>query len=220
MDTYFDNIINKSDVKMYSEMPSEDFDYILHIINTARWGDIENQEGFSYLGSGEFGYVYGYKNYAIKIFNDMESPYNEDEKNLAILHHLPSYPTLYAGHKGFIIEELIKGRVFAGCEDEDLIIANKNCIDILLDDIKETLKLGVELSDTHEENLMITDDGFIKIIDVGFFDFVNKNLLNSYLEKKANNITLKEHLLNLISFSARMYIEKIDSFAIEEQKIA
>lgn len=220
MDTFFDEIIRKNEVKIYSEIPSEDIDYIIEIINTARSGDIENQEGFSYLGSGEYGSVYGYKNYAIKLFYDIDDKDNQDERNLAILHHLSSYPTLYAGCQYFIVEEKINGKVLAGCEDDDLSIANNICVDTLVNDIYETLELGVDLSDTHNENLMITEDGFIKIIDVGFFRVENKNLLNSYLENMPKNITLKQYLLSFICSNARDYIEKIDRFAIKEQNIA
>lgn len=208
---FFNTLIEKEQIRTYDTMPESDIEEIINFLNLPE-NELSNNTSFICIGEGTCGVVFAYKSYAIKLFFDGKSGYgNRDEDILKEVHHMTSYPSLYLGHDSFIVTELIEGKILSSTCYKDLLNANGNSINVLLDDIKETLKLGIIPDDTHDENMMLSTNGYFKMIDTGFFMF------RYTTEEEYNN---DEFLLKLIDSRSRDYIIKVINNLHKEIKVA
>lgn len=147
-------------------------DFLKEVVNAYLMDDFQNR--FDILGSGSYGYVYGFDEYAIKFIYDiseMEFACNDVEV-LKSLSHLNFIPKLYA-----VIDDivLIVERVFGKTVMDYVVMPNNpyNINESILDEFEsalfEIIKCGYTPYDLHRGNVMIDKNGRIKIVDVGFF---------------------------------------------------
>ena len=133
-----------------------------------------------FIGSGSFGLVYGYKEYAIKV-NKRIFPSESEIKNqmndknvLRKLNHISCLPKLYAIiEDDIIIMERIRGKTIedyfweGGYKNHPI---DKNAIESIRNDIYEIVASGFTPYDVHENNVMVDyRTGTFKIIDTGYF---------------------------------------------------
>ena len=147
-------------------------DFLKEVVNAYLMNDFQNR--FDILGSGSYGYVYGFDEYAIKFIYDlseMELACNDVEV-LKSLSHLNFIPKLYA-----VIDDvvLIVERIFGKTVMDYVAMPNNpyNINESILDEFEnalfEIIKCGYTPYDLHKNNVMIDKNGKIKIVDVGFF---------------------------------------------------
>lgn len=210
MSYFFDEKVNKEEVKIYCDTINNDLKNILNFINCTPTIEMRDNKTFKYIGRGAYGEVYSYKNYAIKLFyNSDEGVFgNTDMHILFKLQGMTSYPKLYAGCRFFMVTELIDGKELKDIYSEkDFSVINRNIVNILLQDIKNTLNMGIEPSDLHYENILISNNGILKIVDVGHFrTFRDTN--NSNIEKRCSKKYILNNYLDRIGYYLNM-IKKI-----------
>lgn len=144
------------------------------------WGDCEK------LGEGDNSVVYGYKDYAIKVFKS--NCYHANDFNiLKELQDCPAYPTLYYGVKNdtynYIVMERINGKSFF----EDCVNINDEWYSKMKEFLYHALKQNVVPRDIHLNNVLI-DGNQIRIIDVGNYYHWNFSELQDYDFMEIENI--------------------------------
>lgn len=212
-------MIKIEDIKIYNEEVLKDLEYILENINSKDCAD------FNILGTGSEGFVYGYKQYAIKLFHEHCILYEFEKTNtyiLSKLQNMSSYPKLYAGNNEIMIYEFIDGVLLSDCFEEELKKCKSDCLDVLLKDIEKTLNKNILYQDLHDENIILNNNGYFKIIDVGRFKKVNENAINYYLtDFKHENIDYTELIENIFldyCFEAFEYV--VENICCKKVQIA
>ena len=143
------------------------------------------------LGEGAYSVVFGYKDIAIKFYKDKAyvsklytinnhrvssntdlDPEKNDAEILKDLCGIDAIPELYYSNKRYIIVERIIGKTIQEkIYDNEKIDENKynNLCEDMNKNIINISKIGYIINDMHDGNVMITDSGKLKIIDVGLF---------------------------------------------------
>lgn len=127
---------------------------------------------FQKIGSGSYGTVYGYKDYAIKLIYNEDDGVNRDIEVLKDISHLPFIPTLYAIiNNKVLISERIYGKTVEmyTCRKENPYNIDERILDEWHNCLFTIIREGYSPDDLHENNVMISRDGRIKIVDVGWF---------------------------------------------------
>lgn len=133
-----------------------------------------------FIGSGTYGLVYGYKDYAIKVNkrvfpSEFEIRNQVNDKNaLKKLNHVSCLPKLYAIiEDDIIIMERIRGRTVEDYFWEGGYKTNpidNMAFESIRDDLYEIVSSGFTPYDVHDKNVMIDYiTGKLKIIDTGYF---------------------------------------------------
>ncbi|MFS0905748.1 hypothetical protein AB3N02_22130 [Priestia aryabhattai] len=163
-------------VTMHNYIPVEDIDYIAHLHKTKAFKN-ELEE----LGSGHFGNVYAYKDYAIKVIHRPSSR-NRDIEVAKEICHLPFVPTMYADiDREVIIYERIEGTTlskYLGNDTGNSLNIDENTITQFEKQMYEIIRLGWSPDDLHTENIMITNEGKLIFVDLGYFVKHNKDYCN------------------------------------------
>lgn len=177
-------------------IPQEDIEFIF-----AEFCKNECKELTS-IGRGEFGTLYSYKDYAIKIFfNGWHGRVDNDYEKLEKLQGIPLYPKLYAYYPNkFMIVEKINGITidqYKRLENEEKfkIISKINMIKSMTkiqSYVKNTIDRDIYIHDSHDSNVMVTYEGELKIVDVGHFSISR----NTHGIDRMNNTFLK--LFNIV----------------------
>ena len=156
----------------------------------------EKNSEIKVLGEGAYSVVFGYKDIAVKFYKDRANmskcyvinsykvssntdldPEKNDAEILTDLCGINAIPELYYSNKRYIIMERINGKTI-----QEKILSNEkideNKYNILYEDMNKNIinisKRGYIANDMHSGNVMITDSGKLKIVDVGLFFKVNK----------------------------------------------
>ena len=122
---------------------------------------------FEYLSSGKNADVFKYEGYAVKRFFEHAKEQN-DAQILDQLQHSVYYPKLLAYGEGFMVTELIDGQTIYQIDGKngDLIRDYEKERKLAQED---AAKVGLFSDDVHLNNMMLTKDGSLKIVDVGRF---------------------------------------------------
>lgn len=180
------------EVTIYNEIELNDLEVMVKAVkdynNKLEVGHAGEFDSLKYLGSGAYGYVKGYKNYAIKVLSDTKGYYDtrdnfiipklEDIHILKELQTVSAIPKLYASIgdnavimeriDGVTLDELWKNVNYQGDSAEYLF--HENFKQLLADSIKEILDCGLQPNDLHSNNLMVCQQtGKPRIIDVGMY---------------------------------------------------
>ena len=151
----------------------------------------EKNSEIKVLGEGAYSVVFGYKDIAIKFYKDKAyvsklytinnqrvssntdlDPEKNDAEILKDLCGIDAIPELYYSNKRYIIVERIIGKTIQEkIYDNEKIDENKynNLCEDMNKNIINISKIGYIINDMHDGNVMITDSGKLKIIDVGLF---------------------------------------------------
>lgn len=127
----------------------------------------DSNSKFEYLNSGKNADVFKYEGFAVKRFFDHAKEQN-DAQILEELQHSSYYPKLLAYGEGFMVTELIDGQTIYQIDGKngDLICEYEK---ELKQAQKDAAKVGLFSDDVHLNNMMLTKDGSLKIVDVGRF---------------------------------------------------
>lgn len=192
-------------IRVYKMIESENINKIIDFVNNIKTN--ENNDDFLFIGSGLNSKVYKFKNFAIKVFKNPNSSNNKDEKILSMLSEVESIPDIYIATDYFVVMDYIEGKTLSQCCPEDFSVCNSTTIKKFFDDIKKCIILSVEPNDLHHSNVIITKNGILKIIDVGFFHtskmvnlvdisvlFDTEEDLNEWLAEEYIHFTTLEHI--------------------------
>lgn len=151
----------------------------------------EKNSEIKVLGEGAYSVVFGYKDIAVKFYKDRANmskcyvinscrvsrntdldPEKNDAEILKDLCGIDAIPELYYSNKRYIIVERIIGKTIQEkIYNNEKIDENKH--NSLYEDMNKNIinisKIGYVINDMHDGNVMITDNGKLKIIDVGLF---------------------------------------------------
>lgn len=142
------------------------------------------------IGQGLFGAVYNIEGYAVKVFR--QNRFNIVHNDGVIMERLQGIeciPKLYSRCNNFMISELIKGQDLTneeGTPSEFLCGIRHDWKERIEYDMLQLAKRKVRTGDLHGQNIMITEEGNLKIVDVGGFSEVtgvhgedDEDLINS-----------------------------------------
>lgn len=188
-------------IDIFNEISKDDLDYIVKLHKRGILS--QNLEP---LGTGAFGTVYGYKDYAIKVIYDINDK-NNDIDVLLDLSHLDFFPKLYATiDDKIIISERIYGdtvREYVYYDYENSLNLDRSIIDTIKNYFTKIIENGYIPYDMHGSNIMICKKTKMpKIVDLGLFDeiqddvfkvFGGDTFINNVLAvSNANNLALDE----------------------------
>ncbi|AYP68193.1 kinase [Bacillus phage vB_BcoS-136] len=167
METVAVNIAEK--IEVIGNISQDDLDFIIEAY--------ENDDfisKFDTIGSGTYGRVFGYKDYAMKRFKDKNNARNVDIEVLKDLQHLDCIPKIYATiNDEVIIMERIHGvTVKDYCERDKTmgVEIDKTFLDLWDEALISVIKSGYSPDDLHESNVMIDIKTVTpKFVDVGYF---------------------------------------------------
>ncbi|MCM3035436.1 protein kinase family protein [Bacillus pumilus] len=124
-------------------------------------------------GKGRSAYVFSYKKdgkkMALKVF--FPSYQHIARKEAAIYEKLSGssyYPEIYESGDQYILMEYIKGNTFYECLTKGIPI-KQQMIEQVDDALEEARKKGLNPSDIHLRNLILTKEGQVRVIDVARF---------------------------------------------------
>jgi len=192
----------KKEIFIVNKMPLDDIDYILNLYYKNKLRNLK------VLGTGSFSTVYEYKNYAIKYFEEDDCI---DGEILEKLQGCKFFPKLFF----YISEELVVMEKVEGVMLSEFDIKNifyfeiKNVFEIL----EFCYNKKVIIDDIHEDNIMVDKNGNLKIIDVGLYKNLYKNI--SFFEYLIDNCNTVESLMysifNIRNLRADSMLEVINS---------
>lgn len=194
-------------VELVNDIPMDVVEYIMDVYESNEIG-----KTLELIGSGTYGRVYALgEKYAIKVSvgsNTMSQMYSNDANILQKLSHIEAIPTLYA-----IIDNkcLIMERV-NGAELDSYRHALNNPYNVTHQTLTEwdeallqIIDAGYSPFDLHENNVMISKDGRVKIVDVGFFREHSLDSTEDYKYDKGwrdaqswSGYTLKRYIKNVV----------------------
>lgn len=125
----------------------------------------EHADNFEYIASGKDGDVYARNHYVMKVFK-LDGESQDDGFKLHLLENSIYYPKVHAFTNEFMICDRIDGETFYNLDGHNKKLRKqyKNEIEQAIYDAK---KVGLHAFDLHNHNIMLTNNGEIRIVDVG-----------------------------------------------------
>ncbi|MCM2677134.1 protein kinase family protein [Alkalicoccobacillus plakortidis] len=123
------------------------------------------------IGSGRSAYVFKIQDEdkAIKVFYPpFEKLAQQEAEIYRLLSGSSHFPALHAEGKGYLVIDYIYGQTFFDCLLHGVKVETQHIheVDLAID---EARKVGLNPSDIHLHNLMLTKDHSVKVIDVARF---------------------------------------------------
>lgn len=163
----------------------------------------------SIIGSGRSAYVFKLEgtNKAVKVFYP---PYEHLAKKEAEIYDklkcISSFPHLYESGENYIVIDYIEGHTIFEC-----LVKGKHINEKVLEEVDRSIakarQLGLNPSDIHLHNILLTTEGGIKLIDVVRFDHIKhctqwedlKSAYHKFYKKRLFPKKLPQKLLLLIA---------------------
>ncbi len=171
---------------------------------------IEYDDSLELAGTGRSAFVFRIKSStkAIKVFfPEFEYIAKEEAEIYKVLHDISYFPSIYDSGLNYIVMDYVDGHTFFECMTRGIIItpAHINEVDHAL---SLAAKLGLNPSDIHLRNIIITTNDEINIIDVARFRQTKDCQQWSHLKKAYHHLYRKRFfskkipasLLNIIAF--------------------
>ncbi|MGE6629093.1 protein kinase family protein [Bacillus sp. NPDC077027] len=139
-----------------------------------RWNKlVKKPKELELAGKGRSAYVFTYKKdgkkMALKVFfPSFQALAKKEAAIYEILSGSKYYPAIYESGDNYILMEFIKGNTFYECLTKGITI-KKNMLDQVDVALDEARKKGLNPSDIHLRNLILTAEGRIRVIDVARF---------------------------------------------------
>jgi predicted Ser/Thr protein kinase len=132
---------------------------------------LEKDESLEFIGAGRSAFAFRVKetNLVLKVFFPEFRRIAQEEADIykALPNH-PYFPSLYDSGENYIVIDYVDGLTLFECLAKGITIEEEK-----IKEIDEALKLarakGLNPSDIHLRNIILTPDGHIKIIDVARF---------------------------------------------------
>ncbi|OHX51107.1 serine/threonine protein kinase [Cytobacillus oceanisediminis] len=132
---------------------------------------LEKDDSLEFIGAGRSAFAFRIKgtNLVLKVFfPEFKKIAREEAEIYKALPDHPYYPSLYGSGDNYIVIDYVQGLTLFECLAKGVPIEEEK-----IRQIDEALKLarekGLNPSDIHLRNIILTDDGHIKIIDVARF---------------------------------------------------
>lgn len=136
------------------------------------------------IGQGTECTAYDVGGYCVKDYgNNSEAQRQKDIWELCPKSNL--IPKIYGVVNGFLVMEMIEGRLVEHYLGDEKVTVK--VVDTLKKFTRELLELGIIANDLHPENVMYTDNGEVKVIDVGFFSTLDEEEESPYHAMRKSN---------------------------------
>jgi serine/threonine protein kinase len=175
----------------------ESIDYLSSLVVK---GDVEKHH--TLLGEGLSGQVFSFEDFAVKVYKEDFSE-KDDHKMLDLLDVHPLFPKLHFQNEKFMVVDQVKGYTLAQLRDAGYKLKDAQFRQ-LEQTIEECYASGIIPHDIHLNNIMLDENGNVKIIDVGRFFYSDHK--EDYQEKIREDLDkIKYHcgLFSLFSSSRR-----------------
>lgn len=131
----------------------------------------DKDPNLEFIGAGRSAYVFRIKNTdkVIKVFFPSFTKIAKEEAEIyKILDNIPYYPNIYGSGRNYLVIDYIEGHTLFNCLEKGYPITNENIreIDIALN---LAINKGLNPSDVHLRNIILTPKGSIRMIDVARF---------------------------------------------------
>jgi predicted Ser/Thr protein kinase len=176
----------------------------------------QHHEDLTLIGTGRSACVFRIKdtNRVIKVFPKEFAHIAKEEADIySLLTNISYFPSIYETGPNFLTMDYIKGETLFQCVNKGIHIDEEhiNKVDHILEEVR---KLGLNPSDIHLRNIMITPDDQIKMIDVARFnqkkhDNQWDDLKNAYYRFYKHPLFPKSLPVYLLNFIAALYKKKI-----------
>ncbi|MFC7441655.1 protein kinase domain-containing protein [Laceyella putida] len=148
------------------------------------------------LGEGLSGKVYEFENYAVKVFKPDYSE-KEDADLLTRLSGHAAFPALHYKEDQFMIVDKVSGYTLG-----QALKAGEKLNERLFNQIEEAVERcyaeGIIPDDLHLNNIMVNQDGQVKIVDVGRFFHTNQAV--AHKEKLTDDLEALKYYCGLFGF--------------------
>ena len=171
--------------KIYNDsIPQHDLEYLVTLMEN---GSEKLDEDLKKLGSGQYGTVYGYKDYAIKYSRRHVYWHKEDEPEDAVvlkaLQEFDFIPRLYATYgSDYMIVSRVRGMTVNEFIDKRMqgrnIYINPRFNEAFKQALRQIALAGFDPNDMHSKNVMVDyKTGMPMLVDVGFFEKLSDGML-------------------------------------------
>lgn len=175
------------DITVVNPIPQEDINSIISIFEFG----VRNNISLELIGTGYSAQVFRYKNYAIKAYEDEGFI---DGQILENFQDNDLFLKLYFYCDEFMVTEYLDIVPAYQYYDKDISI-DFNAKDIF----KYCLMKGYKVADIHDENVVVTKDSKLKIIDVGTFRKVKNNvLLQNIINSSQYDYLELQHIIDFV----------------------
>ncbi|WP_096153945.1 MULTISPECIES: protein kinase family protein [Bacillus] len=123
------------------------------------------------VGKGRSAYAFKIKstNLVIKVYFPTHREIGKEETTVyTMLKENPFFPTLHAYGENYIVIDYISGQTFFNCLIKGIPIKYKHILEVDMA-LKLVRGVGLNPSDVHLRNIILTKDGHVKLIDVARF---------------------------------------------------
>lgn len=127
----------------------------------------EHTDRFEYIASGKDGDVYTRDNYVVKVFKD-DGKSRDDGMKLHLLERSIYFPQVHAYTNDFMVSERVFGETFYELDGHNKDI-RKQYETQINQAVIDAQNAGLYAFDLHNHNIMLTNDGEVRIVDVGRF---------------------------------------------------
>lgn len=132
---------------------------------------IDHHPNLEFIGKGRSAVVFKIKKEArvIKVFYPpYEKTALQEKRNYEKVNGSLYYPTIYEGGPNYLVMDLIAGKTFFQCLSEGIPIktAYVKQVEVALQEARNN---GLNPSDIHLHNLLVTSEGQVRIIDIARF---------------------------------------------------
>jgi predicted Ser/Thr protein kinase len=129
---------------------------------------VDKSDNLELIGEGRSAFVFRIQssNKVIKVFFPTHIHLVDEEVEVyKVLFGNPNFPRVYESGNNYLVIDYIKGQTLFNCLTKGIFIKDKH-----INEIDKALKLaksqGLNPSDIHLRNILITEEGNVKIIDV------------------------------------------------------
>jgi predicted Ser/Thr protein kinase len=123
------------------------------------------------VGTGRSAFVFKIK-YTDKVIKVFFPPFtkiaSEEAEIYKVLEDIPFYPNLYDSGYNYLVIDYIEGNTLFNCLEKGYPITNENIREID-EALNLAIKKGLNPSDVHLRNIILTPEGSIRMIDVARF---------------------------------------------------
>lgn len=177
---------------------------------------MHHHQDLSLIGTGRSACVFKIKdtNRVIKVFPKEFAHIAKEEADIySMLTDIHYFPTIYETGPNYLTMDYIKGETLFQCVNKGILIGEEH-INVVDDILTEVRKRGLNPSDIHLRNIMITPDDQIKMIDVARFkqkkqDTQWEDLKNAYYRFYQHPLFPKSLPAYLLNFIAALYKKKL-----------
>ncbi|CAG9609974.1 protein kinase family protein [Pseudoneobacillus rhizosphaerae] len=176
----------------------------------------DKDPSLEFIGAGRSAFVFKIKHTdkVIKVFFPSFTKLAKEEAEIYnILEGIPFYPKLYDSGGNYLVIDYIEGHTLFNCLEKGYPITNKN-----VSEIDEALNLavskGLNPSDVHLRNIILTPEGSIRMIDVARFRQTKtctqwNELKTAFFKLYKRRIFPKKIPALLLNFIALLYKRKL-----------